>query len=364
MQVQAFSTIQRLTPNQAFGGCSYAADKIQSLVTLYADSRKSMVNRDILFEASSIDPGLSSEDDSLLETVQRPSKGLSISFSHIHLFVDKLESLTVYRGLEERLNRFHAEASSFGIEEKRQFWANLNGSEAHDFVPQNRDLVKQLMVGLGFRITGRHPSPDAKPDAPTSLLLTSRDQNGVQVVVTATARNQPEMTTSKYAHFDPDYHREYFLEHTGRQGIAVLGFHVEHMESIYRQYQQLHPDLFHSYEEHIQQDGSKTRILQVFAYYQNSHDTGKCADRGTMLRFIESDPSRSGTASCACPLPGLDVVDSTFDNVSKPAYCDHWVSNVYSRTDFSKTLEDILGFGAKVSRKFGTLLLENRRHSW
>lgn len=40
------------------------------------------------------------------------------------------------------------------------------------------------------------------------------------------------------------------------------------------------------------------------------------------------------------PLHPLSKREATFDDVSLPAYCDHWVSNVVSRRGFLDTLEE------------------------
>ena len=65
-----------------------------------------------------------------------------------------------------------------------------------------------------------------------------------------------------------------------------------------------------------------------------------------MLRFTEKNTSARDDSFYV--LPGLTKINSTFDSMSRPAYCDHWVSNVYSRTDFWNTLGDVLGFTCKV----------------
>jgi hypothetical protein len=106
--------------------------------------------------------------------------------------------------------------------------------------------------------------------------------------------------------------------------------------------------LIHSFKEYKGNNSSTTKVLQVFAYYEHTVDDGKGKhpDRGTLLRFVECDNVDS---SRRFPLPGLTPIEAVFDTSSQPAYCDHWVSNVYSRTDFWKTLKEVLDFDAKVS---------------
>jgi hypothetical protein len=127
----------------------------------------------------------------------------------------------------------------------------------------------------------------------------------------------------------------------------VLGFHVNDIETIYKRYQRLHPSLIHTFREYEED----VKVLEVFAYYVPDNPTSfadKQADVGTVLRFIETTKEQANPTFCV--LPGLNKLDATFDDVtSVPAYCDHWVSNVFSRTEFLSTLEDTLEFTPKVS---------------
>ena len=296
-------------------------------------------------EIDAISVRATSGGGSLSTQIPAPKLG-SVSFSHIHLFVDHLESLRVYKELENNLNRFHTESSGLKLEGKRQLWATLCGSDAKPFIPQNRDIVKQLLTGFGFRVTGcRFPS-EKNPINTKSVLITSKDPNGVQILVTAAAEGADERESGDFVHFDIASHLEFYHNHADRQGIAVLGFHAEDVVSIYNRYNQLHPQLIHSFREYPDGIGSITKVLQVFSYYNETQEE-KHPDRGTMLRFIESYSNHLSVGTC--PLPGLESVTSTFDCASDPAYCDHWVSNVRSRTDFCKTLQDVLGFTPKVS---------------
>jgi len=106
-----------------------------------------------------------------------------------------------------------------------------------------------------------------------------------------------------------------------------------------------------------------TKILQVYAFYTNHDDDNRNqedetvphreADQGTILRFVEVS---SGTGSAGgCILPGIQTVDAIFDEMSDAAYCDHWVSNVYSRTEFLTILEDTLGFTPQVDFNAGVV---------
>lgn len=150
-----------------------------------------------------------------------------------------------------------------------------------------------------------------------------------------------------------DYVRQFYQCHGNRQGIGVLGFRTNDAESLYQRYQAFRPHLIHSFREYPQTDGVTAKVLQAFAYNEGGEDatTGKSRDKspdkGTLLRFVEVHPNR---ADSHCPLPGLTEVKASFDYTSQAAYCDHWVSNVYSRTDFWKTLEEVLDFTPKASK--------------
>jgi hypothetical protein len=53
-------------------------------------------------------------------------------------------------------------------------WAELGGKSAEGvFSGTGKDLVYQLMHGVGWRITGHHKDAETE-----SLLLSSRDDNG------------------------------------------------------------------------------------------------------------------------------------------------------------------------------------------
>jgi hypothetical protein len=124
------------------------------------------------------------------------------------------------------------------------------------------------------------------------------------------------------------------------------------VDVIYQKYKQLHPKLIHDFSDY---QNKTNKVLEVYAYYAEVGDDGheKEADTGTILRFIESKEPESETSFCL--LPGLTKVDATFDGTSQAAYCDHWVSNVISRTGFLSTLEDTLGFMPKVDFNAGVV---------
>ena len=145
-------------------------------------------------------------DEAYLSITQRPvNTSISVSFSHIQLFVDNIEPLEVYKTLEKQLNEYDAaeKFSKPSPSERHQLWESILGETApkEAFAPENRDILKQLMTGLGFRVTGhRFPSPSNSANT-NSILITSRDPRGVQIVVTALAPT-PRSTSDDFVHFD------------------------------------------------------------------------------------------------------------------------------------------------------------------
>ena len=318
---------------------------------------------------------------------------VDVSFSHVQLYVDAIEQLAVYKRLEHDVNelvsQINPDDADAVVEDEDGGYKKLDVAKYRDlfraivakssstkdshadtenqppeFVPQGRDVIKQLIAGLGFRITAH-----ADVDGTKSVLLTTKDPNGVQIVVTALSGNanhdnhdngfdkDADAQDVKYDHFDPANLARFFATHSGRQGIAVLAFEVTSgsIDTIQRQYAAMHPKLLiktnngdckkntntlRSYED---EDGCIIKILEVYAYYQGEVRTSE-ADVGTVLRFVQRD----GDDARTIPLPGFRPVEATFDsNCSQAAYCDHWVSNVHSRTGFLDTLNDVLGFVPK-----------------
>lgn len=141
---------------------------------------------------------------------RRPSKfelkattDVEIYFSHIQLYADSIGSVSEYKDLENALNSLSLYSSPKSLSEKRELWRSTypSSDSSAPFVPQNRDVVKQLLVGFGFRVTGcRLPEGNDKTNT-RSLLVTSKDPNGVQIVVTAIDEDS-ENPSDNYQHFD------------------------------------------------------------------------------------------------------------------------------------------------------------------
>jgi 4-hydroxyphenylpyruvate dioxygenase-like putative hemolysin len=256
---------------------------------------------------------------------------VQVSFSHVHLYVDQVEDVAVYKQLEDKLNKGDVAVH------------NDITQEDVSFVAQNRDIVKQLLCGFGFRVTGARMNPTTSNTQ--SVLVTSKDPNGVQFVVTSV---NPDSTVERdeISLFDAKNVKQFYEAHAGRQGIAVLGFQANSVDKIQAQYRKFHPQLIRESVVTFQ----NSKVLQVYAYYKgDSSDSG--VDTGTVLRFVEPVGENKET----CLLPGLEPLAAEFNEESQAAYCDHWVSNVHSRTGFLKTLEDTLGFNPKVDFNAGVV---------
>ena len=349
--------------------------RLNSRVNVYRDIRCSTCQntRRALHQSNTID---TSHYDSTEYEDASLSTPAQVSFSHIHLFVDKLEDISVYKELETKLNLLSQQMNGkMDVQLGRTLWRQLDSNIPHpksmtdsisnnsfEFISQNRDVVKQLLAGLGFRITAvRYPS--THDDATTrSVLITSKDPRGVQIIVTAPDSHTSEDGSLHSAHFNQsknvDVHpynahgtcsqtsflscfsidelKRFFQYNANRQGIATLSFEVTDgdISSLYTKYLSRHPHLIsEEYRSNLLSypvDGSLdcTKVLEVYAYYKNEKADLQI-DRATKLRFIQRQSTIQGDDKSIhrCPLPGLVPIEATFDSTCMPAYFDHWVSN-------------------------------------
>ena len=93
-----------------------------------------------------------------------PRPSFQFKYHHLQMFVDQLKPTQEYKVMESRLNEF---AKSYGgdkiqrleeILEMRKAWqstAQENGDPS-GFVSAGRDLVSQLLHGIGWRVVGAH----------------------------------------------------------------------------------------------------------------------------------------------------------------------------------------------------------------
>ncbi|CAJ1368799.1 unnamed protein product [Effrenium voratum] len=280
----------------------------------------------------------------------RSRTAMSVSFSHVHIYCDELKELSEYKSLESKLNEFNAGCGDLAA--ARQTWLRLwdgkpaVGTDPAQWRGHGQDVVEQMLVGLGFRVTGFGQS-DTR-----TMVVTSKDAEGVKFVITAhdKVNESPakRQKTEAFDHLDAK-HLERFAQHrAGRQGIAVLGFKVKpgELDGICKRYAEKHPKLL---REGMPKEYPGAKILEVFAYYQGETGTSD-QDPGTVLRFVEGAEDADFWV-----LPGLKPTAAAFDSSAVPAYCDHWVSNVVSRRGFLDTLEETLGFTPKVDFNAGVV---------
>jgi hypothetical protein len=146
----------------------------------------------------------------------------AVSFAHVQLFVDKLEEWQVYQALETTLNEFRccnerqkednlvasvddSCSPQAQIETHQRLWRDMpstSGEQKMVFTPHNRDIVKQLMFGFGFRVTRATTTTtttdqrDSDACGTRSVLVTSRDPKGIQFLITAPAQRHDDNNTN------------------------------------------------------------------------------------------------------------------------------------------------------------------------
>ena len=295
--------------------------------------------------------------------------GVDIQFSHVHLYVDQLCEVSAYKEFEESLTLFEKNYNDtttqvqveqqehfLDVDRGRQLWQAITtltpAQEA--FASHGRDVVRQLIAGFGFRVTGCHASSKT-----SSVVVTSKDVNGIHIVVSALKNKSCDLeqvdeaastADEHYLHFAAYNITRFYQAHSNRQGIAVLAFQVgkKCLQGIYQRYAELHSELIPKEFRNGPVEYDEIAIFEVFAYYKGEKGRSS-ADEGTMLRFIEPIDATNN-----CKLPGIVNIDATFSHCHS-AYFDHWVSNVISRTGFLDTLEDTLYFTPKVDFNAGVV---------
>jgi len=285
---------------------------------------------------------------------------LSFKFHHLQMYVDDLKPVPSYKAMEKSLNSFAdvylkaAEDEQCDIGKGRAAWEQVTGNKVDPstFAPAGRDLVAQLLHGVGWRIVGEHNGTNTR-----SVCVRPIDQNGVQFVITCKSTEEHVSKKAKkdglgLDHFSGAHVDRFFKAHNGHQGIAVLGFEVApgDLETVLTRYKRMHPKLLAS-SSIMEYPADGFRLLEVFAYYKGAKQVSD-ADQGTVIRFLELDRN----VNCKnIVLPGVAPCDASYDSSCLPAYCDHWVSNVLSREGFLDTLNDTLGFTPKVDFNAGVV---------
>ncbi|KAL3766600.1 hypothetical protein ACHAW5_002016 [Stephanodiscus triporus] len=292
-----------------------------------------------------------------------------IKFSHVQLYVDRVLPVREYEELEAAIAKFHD-----GDDDDDDDRA---GASSSSFATHGRDVVRQLIAGLGFRVTGRYPESDAGGTraATRSVLVTSSDPDGARILVTSLGEESDadgrrggdeshdhddhDDDDGRYLHFDPSNVRRFYDAHRDRQGVAVLAFEVGPglLDRIFGRYSELHPGLIpEEYAGGARAYENEARVFEAYAYYVGDKLVTS-PDRGTRLRFVEPDAVASSSSSNGrgVTIPGLVPVVAEFLPSCSPAYFDHWVSNVVSRTGFVDTLKDVLSFAPRVDFNAGVV---------
>ena len=138
-------------------------------------------------------------------------KGLDIQFSHVHLYVDHVEDVNEYKRFEDSMNKFYNEYDSgsktnaMDVTRGREIWSDIiqDVSPAMErYSSHGRDVVRQLIAGFGFRITGCYPPAGVRSGTKT-VLVTSSDPKGIQIVVSSVVGSGgDEVVDEKYLHFN------------------------------------------------------------------------------------------------------------------------------------------------------------------
>lgn len=161
-------------------------------------------------------------------------QGFDIQFSHVHLYVDHVDGLDEYKQLEDSINKFHHDYDStvslsspppsssnphdqcarqgrpMNVIKGKEIWTSIQDSIAmsphvssESYLSHGRDVVKQLIAGFGFRVTGCYPAAH-ETSASKTVLVTSSDPKGIQIVVSSLDNSGGGVVNDeKYLHFDP-----------------------------------------------------------------------------------------------------------------------------------------------------------------
>jgi hypothetical protein len=137
-------------------------------------------------------------------------QGLDIQFSHVHLYVDHVADVDEYKNYEDSINNFHHEFDPDNngaldvVTRGKEIWNTMqDASPANEgYSSHRRDVVKQLIAGFGFRVTGCYP-PSGVCSSTKTVVVTSSDPKGIQIVVSSLGNVQVGgIVDEKYVHFD------------------------------------------------------------------------------------------------------------------------------------------------------------------
>jgi len=176
-----------------------------------------------------------------LNSMEHGHLGNRLKFHHLHFYVNRLAPLEEYKQIEEKLNSFVAQGGSSGeVDSARKKWEQVNAGspDPSHFVPHGQDMVKQMLVGAGWRIAGVHEGGES-----TSYHVAAHDnpREGVAIVVTAAEQTPKQASQEPLDHFHAKNVNQYFEAHGFRQGCAVLAFHSPNVAELHEKYRDKHP---------------------------------------------------------------------------------------------------------------------------
>eukprot|EP00397_Hematodinium_sp_SG-2012_P025309 GEMP01026428.1.p1 GENE.GEMP01026428.1~~GEMP01026428.1.p1 ORF type:complete len:638 (-),score=162.25 GEMP01026428.1:289-2202(-) len=265
------------------------------------------------------------------------SAGNNLHFDHIQLYVQSTKPIHEYAKLENSLNALANKVSwsECSVEDGRNAWKNIyrNPANAGNYKSTNQDVIRQLIFGAGARVRGEYAG---KGTSSVLVSMSDQDHAGFHIVVTS-----PSSATGPDLHpFRLEHHKDFLSKNNDRDGIAVLAFRTgnkDELDEIRAAYLTLHPKLVRTLEL---VDLGSHRLFEAHAYYLPDKET---PDTKTVIRFVDGTllPMSRTTPSFAS--------DKVF------GYNDHWVSNVFDRTKFLETMEEVLGFTPKVNFNAGVV---------
>lgn len=279
--------------------------------------------------------------------------GDSLSFHHVHFYVDKLQSIEQYKKMEATMNRFLDNLNMpLNVAAGKAAYEKLTGDKVDPskYVSCGQDVVEQLITGVGWRIIA-----SGKAHGTSSLALRSCNKTSVMFIITTRDANSPKQPAHSgpvLDHFRAAKISEFYAANKQRAGAAVLSYEVKGaaLPLIVANYNAKHPELVLSKAPHSYRVKEGTvQVFEVFAYH--CPEQPDKADRGTIIRFVASDFESDQSFL----LPGLRSVDAVYPTSAMAVFADHWVSNVVNRKQVLDTLSDTLGFTSKVNFNAGVV---------
>ena len=253
-------------------------------------------------------------------------------FDHIQIYVKKLETLQYYQEIEIRNNGFN----------------KFPNFKSKDFVSYNQDIVKQLIIGFGYRIIGSHNGISSNSFA---LSCTNNENTTSQFIVTAPKMKTKSDKIKEFYHFMGSHAIDFFKVHNDKQGFGVMTFRVKNeggVKTILKKYKKKHPALIKTPKIQVYDN---YKYIETYAFYKSD----KSVDCGISFRFCERSNETKSEFSI---LPGMIKISAQFPSNAQELYFDHWVCNMSDIKNKKKCLDilsDILEFTPKVNFNAGVI---------